>query len=825
MDIRFPVLFCLIAGLIFACSPIYTCGPNPNPLSVSELTQIKQDMESESDKPRAFLGVAYRAIKTDSFDKIEVSHGYLVDKVVSGSAADNTGLLAGDIILEFDGITLGLVEEEDRKRYLSYYVRHKKNIGDRFCLKILRRTSKIKAKGPGETVYLKNKKELERLIDEQPADNKLLFTIDNKIQILSFDVLLGERKNVAEEDLPGNEDLFPEYEKLTTPHNALMDRLIDHYGLQMQYQDIIARYGEDELWDDGFRLNLFRYLHRDPFKFIPVVEEKTSQLEAMSEGGKLDELLHEAAGLLDVPLAFEKKNALLHGDGQQYLNYILETVNTAWELQQKAFEQLNEQEAKYLREQLVLLFNRFSHSYYIDRPGDPEDKIHNEKIIELAQRVDFSSLFHSALTLAELADPQWLAGLQDSLLTGDQASASTVAGVSGDILYTLSSRAGTVIIGGTGKNIYKTSSAVIIDLGGDDLYTGEAGLVNGRQQIAAIIDLHGNDEYLATDLFSQGSGMLGVGLLSDLSGDDLYVGTRFSQGSAVLGIGMLKDFAGNDRYFGEEFNQGVAFWGAGMLHDAMGNDYYQANLYAQGVGGVKAVGALFDNTGDDFYFAGGRDKSSYGTPGIFKGSSQGLGIGFRGYASGGIGLLLDGNGDDSFWAGNFSQGTGYFFGMGILRNFGAGDDTYTASRYGQGASAHSAAGILIDDSGNDLYNGYHMALQGAAWDMGMAALVDKMGNDTYQGVNGFSQAASAHNGMAFFIDAAGTDEYFGEQALVENNDYHGGSSLSFFIDGGGEFDTYSSGSNNSVTIKGEHGIRADLQGTVESAAKDEYYLK
>ena len=107
----------------------------------------------------------------------------------------------------------------------------------------------------------------------------------------------------------------------------------------------------------------------------------------------------------------------------------------------------------------------------------------------------------------------------------------------------------------------------------------------------------------------------------------------------------------------------------------------------------------------------------------------------------------------------------------------------------------------------------------------MAALVDKKGNDEYHGSNGFSQAASSHNGMAFFIDENGIDQYFGDQAQAENNDYHGGSSLSFFIDAGGDQDIYSSGSNNSVTMHGEYGIRSDLKDTVKNVASDADYFK
>ena len=824
MNIRFIIL-CILTVFTPACSQTNICPSSPSPLSLEELSRSEPGNETETAQQRAFLGVAHRLIKTDEIKQAEVSYGYLIDRIVPDSTADKIGLWPGDIIVEFDGINLDLVADDERKNYLSQYITFGKKFGDSISLKVLRQTSAIQVKERAGTIQLKNKKELEKRLAKQSPDEKLTVTIDNKTQVLNFAGVLGQKKNLREQDLPPNKHLFPEYEIVTTPHIELMNRLIDHFKLQDQYQDIISRYNEDELWADAFRLKLFRYLHRDPFKLVPVIEEKTSEIEELSRNLSFNELLQEGADLLDITVSSNAIDSNLSRQSQPYLDHILRIINTALEFRQKAFMQLSEEEVSYLEEQLIELFDRFSDSYYIELPGDLGDRAHNEKIIELAQKVDFSSLFKSASTLAALTDPLWLSSLQDVLMTETQSPINMVEGVSGDVLYMLSSEAGPVIIGGPGRNIYKTSAAVIIDLGGDDLYTGEAGTVHGGQLISAIFDLSGNDEYLATDFFAQGAGILGVGLLYDLAGDDLYVGTRFSQGCAVFGIGMLGDLDGNDRYYGEEYNQGVAFWGAGILLDAKGNDYYQSNLFAQGVGGGKGLGALLDNAGDDFYFAGGRDKSSYGTSGIFKGSSQGLGIGFRGYASGGIGLLLDGEGDDSFWAGNFSQGTGYYFGIGIIRNFGPGDDTYSASRYGQGASAHSAAGILIDDEGNDRYKGYHIALQGAAWDLGMAALVDKKGNDTYHGSNGFSQAASSHNGMAFFIDEAGIDQYFGDQAQAENNDYHGGSSLSFFIDVGGDHDIYSSGLNNSITINGEFGIRADLEDNMEKTDRGGNYLK
>jgi len=809
---RYLILVFLLAGLVLsACAPAYRCKPEFKPLPIGELAETEMREGAGKAGRYAFLGVAHRLIDTAEIKQTGVSQAYLVVWVVPDSPAEKIGLQVDDVILQFDGINLDAIAEQDRKIYLSQYIKHRKRIGDHLCLKVWRRESDIKVRDGSKILYLENKKELEQVIAGQEPDEKLSFTIDNRIRIIHYNVTLGDRKNLTAQDLPDNKELFPEYEKLAAPHEGLMRRLIQQYELEEQYRDIIRRYGEDELWDDGFRLNLFRYLHREPFKLVPVVEETTESLKNLSENMDLREILTKAAVLLDVPISPEVPVFIGDGSVQSYLDYIIQTVDRAWELRNQAFAGLSREEISYLEEELVLLFERFSQSYYIDPPDQNENTNHNRKIIELAGKVDFSSLFESAAMLTGLTDDQFLGELDDLLRASGGASTEFLEGVEGKVLYVLTSKAGPIIIGGYEPNVYRIPAAVILDVGGDDLYSGETALGQLSMPVSLIIDLKGKDEYVATELFAQGSSLMGSSLLFDAAGEDLYVGTGFSQASAVFGLGLLADLAGNDRYYGKEFNQGTAFWGAGILLDAAGDDYYQSDLFAQGVGGVKGLGVLLDNQGDDFYFAGGRNKSSYGTTGIFQGSSQGLGIGFRGYTSGGIGLLLDGSGSDSFWAGNFSQGTGYFFGLGILRNFGPDNDRYTASRYGQGAAAHSAAGILLDDGGNDYYSGYQVALQAAAWDLGIAALIDKQGDDIYNGSNGFSQAAAAHNGMAFFIDEAGSDHYSGEQARAGNNDYHGGSSLSFFIDNGGGQDVYTSGLNNSSSLHGEYGIRVDLQ--------------
>ena len=159
---------------------------------------------------------------------------------------------------------------------------------------------------------------------------------------------------------------------------------------------------------------------------------------------------------------------------------------------------------------------------------------------------------------------------------------------------------------------------------------------------------------------------------------------------------------------------------------------------------------------------------------------------------------------DKFRAGNFSQGTGYFYGLGMIKNSGNGDDIYQSSRYSQGASAHSAMGILIDDGGDDQYQSLVSISQSIAWDIAMASLWDKQGNDSYSGSNAFA----SHNGFSLFIDEQGDDNY-GHITGGEINDYHGGVSFGIFIDGAGS-DTYPADYQNSTqTLKRQYGLFLD----------------
>ena len=170
-----------------------------------------------------------------------------------------------------------------------------------------------------------------------------------------------------------------------------------------------------------------------------------------------------------------------------------------------------------------------------------------------------------------------------------------------------------------------------------------------------------------------------------------------------------------------------------------------------------------------------------------------MGCGFRGFSSGGIGLLLDSAGNDSYQAGNFSQGCGYFFAMGLLVDQ-QGNDIYLGSRYAQGASAHQAVGILLDHMGDALYQSKIAASQGAAWDAAIGILEARHGDARYVAQH-LSQGAAAMNGFGMLFDHQGKDHYQAQagQGLGSSTSYWGGRgalNLGILIDAAGD-DAYS----------------------------------
>jgi len=308
---------------------------------------------------------------------------------------------------------------------------------------------------------------------------------------------------------------------------------------------------------------------------------------------------------------------------------------------------------------------------------------------------------------------------------------------------------------------------LIIDAGGNDRYEGGGANRSVDNWISVLIDLGGNDIYKSelenTPTF--GAGVMGYAFLVDSEGDDSYSGRNMTGGIGLFGVGALMDRSGKDSYDGFICSQGSGQFGIGILSDLEGNDKYHAYLLAQGFGFTKGMGMLIDMQGDDEYYADTLDIvfPASQTKDYNSNLAQGVGFGKRadyvdGHSwGGGIGMLVDAQGNDIYSAGLFAQGCAYWYAIGMLID-DSGDDIYNGVWYVQGSGAHFGLGILIDSSGNDHYTATMNMAQGAGHDFTLGTLIDCGGDDTYDAPN-LSLGGGNANGIGIFWDKSGDDIY------------------------------------------------------------------
>ena len=386
----------------------------------------------------------------------------------------------------------------------------------------------------------------------------------------------------------------------------------------------------------------------------------------------------------------------------------------------------------------------------------------------IAKSIDMNSIYYAGLKLTSIAQQ-----LADTLIA--------LKNVKKDIKWKEQNfewitPLGRIVISGTKNDIHHyTDAFLVIDLGGDDVYNGPAGATPSLQiPLSLFIDLDGNDQYLNEDEFSpaQGAALFGAAMLYDVNGNDLYKSKRLSQGAAMFGFGILADMNGNDQYDMWTSGQGGAYFGVGLAIDNTGDDKYSIWGDGQGYGGVGGMGALINRTGNDHYYAE-KDTSVIFRSDFWHSEKgqynynyvQGCGIGRRGDVTdghswaGGMGLLVDSDGNDKYEAGGWSQGCGYWYGMGFLMDK-RGDDEYISTHWAQAAGAHFAIGCLFDEGGNDKHVNWGKLAAGIgfAHDYVISIFYNKGGNDYYKVHNdGFGYAINMS--QVFFIDTEGDDTY------------------------------------------------------------------
>jgi hypothetical protein len=481
------------------------------------------------------------------------------------------------------------------------------------------------------------------------------------------------------------------------------------------------------------RLSWYDHLMRNPLKAPGEAEQFTSQLHQAlrNDAAGLNKTLIIAREKMDAGKRESQENQKATSP-EQALEILKQALAKAQTSYTKAIAPLSQNEIAYLKQQLYPILTEhvtIGHTLWERSTG--------RYLCDLLEKMDRKSIYDAADALVVLSDARFLAELKNIAEEGDVK----VEGITGKVLQSIDTPAGKIIIGGRSNNVYELDNlsgvSAVIDLGGEDVYHN--GSVSPQRPVLVVADLDGNDRYEGAKPGIQGGAMLGVSMLVDAAGNDIYNARDIAQGSAVGGVGILIDCAGDDRFQGHRRTQGQALGGVGILLDKAGNDDYRAAMWTQGFGGPLGFGVLDDLEGNDHYYCGGMWRTSYypETPG-YEGWGQGVGAGLRGVTSGGIGVILDGIGDDVYEYDYFGQGGGYWQGAGFARDFSGNDRRLGGTRkafdgspraetmfdrFTCGFGCHYAIGFCFDDSGDDTYGGTIMGL-GFSWDCSNGFLCD-----------------------------------------------------------------------------------------------------
>ncbi len=372
------------------------------------------------------------------------------------------------------------------------------------------------------------------------------------------------------------------------------------------------------------------------------------------------------------------------------------------------------------------------------------------RLLNLSLRVDLRRLINEIYPLIGCFNRTSLEDLRKDILMRFGRPAE-------GILFEESTPYGTIIIAGEGPDTHRDDAFLIIDLGGDDLYLNNSGGSRPGMPLSVVIDYGGDDRYISREPFVQGAGVVGSGILVDLSGEDIFVSGPGSQGAGLLGVGILWNRGGKSVFISSWLSQAAGEAGTGILLSEDGDTLYRTGLYGQGLGLSGGIGVLVDRGGDDRYILGGVEPDFRDPEHSTVSMGQGFGRGVRpkdGYsgASGGVGVLIDESGDDLYSGDYFAQGGAYYYGVGILRDI-SGNDRYIGGRYTQGAGIHTAVGVMIDDRGRDSYYASYGVAQGMGHDHGVGLLMDLEGDDSFEG-RILSQGACTDGSIGLLISAS-----------------------------------------------------------------------
>ena len=649
-------------------------------------------------EPKAYLGayLTYKNIEQAS-QPCKENLFIQVAGVINGTTAAKMGLQNDDVILSINGNPTCKDAEQIVPAFKK--IIEQQMIGAPVTLEVLRKDQKLSL-----TAILE-----EMPMHEQPeARHPGMNTCAEQISVF--------------EDGLRTQNAFPLYYKIISELYR-KSNLVHNPGS-------VYKKGPDPL-----QLNEATYLMRHPLASGAVSKELSERVSAPLDehNWRLGDVIQRTASLLDIDYAVYQRPSEISFPS---LLKVMEESNKKIE---EAFSNLTAEERVLLQNNALNL----------------TDSSQWNKIFEISMKVDRAKLLNAFSPLLS-----FLARDNQLLLREDLVS--RFANNKGAVLYEAMTPIGKVIVGGTGPNVYSEDAALLLDLGGDDLFLNNAGGTRPGMPVSLLIDWGGNDSDMSKDDFSQGAGVLGGGFLIDLGGDDTFISLDGSQGAGSWGVGLLYHGNGKGVFNARQFSQGTGQMGIGLMINQKGDDIYRCSYGGQGLGLFGGAGILIDEAGNDVYQLGGLEPDFREPAKATQSFGQGFGQGIRpekdiNGVPGGIGMLIDKEGADTYIADYFAQGASYYYGLGILDDR-AGDDQYISGRYSQGAGIHSSVGVLIDRRGNDFYYSSFGVAQGMGHDFGVGFLGDEGGDNWYYGGT-LVQGAATNGSIGILIDLKGTEQF------------------------------------------------------------------
>ncbi len=770
---------------------------------------------SDFGKPSLGLQFADKVEEIPSLAKTEFRWGLKILTVFPFFPAEKAGLESGDELIALNGQSLQGLKTSDVVEKIQ-----NSNIGEKLNFKILRwkiqgesqlQGQPLKKLGPGEWPALSDIRNLD------VSQTELLARWSFQSEIIDILISVEAKKwSYGDREFQARPFSFPsiqgsEFHKFI---DAALARQLNSEKNYSDSQDLMKRLSSLSDFVDRRRLPLVTQLFREPWSLLDL---KLALVEAFREcqkgpgsglscsnsfielsglpigsGELMSDLQSSTSGSFfgkqnydtirrDVKkISRPQRSSLMQlRSPADFLQKVVRAQSESQKKIESALQNLSQAEREYLKSHWQDLPQKLSEGIYIHEDGREDRKLRDEKLAQIIQKVRLPEILQSLLPLANVFSFQNIQQLQKMAKENRQDKNSIVAELKVDNRYYLI--AGAI---DNDYNQYKDKDiAFVLDLGGNDFYPDVSG---------DILDLSGNDRYESSRSWEFSAAVLSAKWVEDFAGNDIYICSEGCLGASFAGASFFHDHRGHDIYRSHRWSQAASFSGFSFFIDAEGNDSYEINMMGQGFAVAGGLAFQVDQAGNDRFYCKGSNASSYGDKGEFDGWCQGMGLGIRQFASGGWGLLLADGGDDSFEAGTFSQGGGYFFGLGSLIKLGQGNDLYRGSRYTQGFSAHQAIGIFYDEEGDDRYESPSFVGQGMAWDLSLTYFEDGKGNDIYKTCE-HCLGVGSQNSLAIFRDLEGSDSYLGRHLPYQEkryNDYHGGQSLGIFLDEGSAVDKY-----------------------------------